>query len=415
MTGPPAGLYDCPVRRLVAWAAGLAPQAQDLALALALAAYNVGSLIPEAGQLRLPWLAFALAALQTLPLTWRRRHPVWVWVAIGIPRTIYDELNLGFAPLALASLISYYTVMERCSNRVRLVVSLVMLWGAIDLEWQPGHTEPYDSFVAALEFAAVGMAGVLSRTRQNYLREAEARAENAEAVRDREVALAAARERATIARELHDVVAHHVSLIAVQSDAAATLLPREPVQAEKHVEIIGQTAREALGELRRLLGVLRTPADFAGRQPPDTAPVPSISQLGKVLDQVREAGISVDLRVEGSPATLTPGVDLAAYRIVQEALTNTVSHSGADTAAVTLRYEPGYVTVSVTDTGHGPLTAADDARLAERPGTGGVPAARSGGFGLAGMAERVAACGGSLTLGPAEAGGFAVIARLPAP
>ena len=396
------------MRRLAAWAAGLSPQAQDLALALALAAYNVGSLIPEAGRLRLPWLAFALAALQTLPLTWRRRRPVWVWVAVAIPRTLYDELNLGFAPLALASLISYYTVMERCSTRVRLVVSLVMLWGAIDLKWQPGHTEPYDSFVAALEFVAVGMAGILSRTRQNYLQEAEARAENAEAVRDREVALAAARERATIARELHDVVAHHVSLIAVQSDAVSTLLPGQPLQAEKHVEVIGQTAREALGELRRLLGVLRTPAS-AGHQPPDTAPVPSVSQLGKVLDQVREAGISVDLRVEGSQARLAPGVDLTAYRIVQEALTNTVRHSGADKAAVTLRYEPGYVTVSVTDTGHGPAAAA-------RPrGTGSTLTSRSGGFGLAGMAERVASCGGSLTVGPGQAGGFTVTARLPAP
>ncbi|MGD0702687.1 MAG: sensor histidine kinase [Trebonia sp.] len=402
------------MKRLAAWYAAVSPRTQDLALALALAAYNVASLIPEAGRLRLPWLAFALAALQTLPLTWRRRWPVWVWVAIGIPRTIYDELNLGFAPLALASLISYYTVMQRCSTRVRVVVSLVMLWGAIDLRWQPGHTEPYDSFVAALEFAAVGMAGILSRTRQDYLQEAEARAENAEAVRDREVALAAARERTRIARELHDVVAHHVSLIAVQSDAAATLLPCQPALAEKHVEIIGQTAREAMAELRRLLGVLRTTADFAGRQPPDTAPVPSVSQLGTVLDQVREAGISVDLRVEGSPARLAPGVDLAVYRIVQEALTNTVRHSGAGNAAVTLSYEPGYVTVGVTDTGHGPAGAAD-ARLAEQRGTGSTHTSRSGGFGLAGMAERVASCGGSLTLGPGQAGGFTVTARLPAP
>jgi signal transduction histidine kinase len=263
--------------------------------------------------------------------------------------------------------------------------------------------------IVAMEVVTAGMAGIISRTRRAYLQEAQARAEQAEAVRDREVALAAAQERARIARELHDVVAHHVSLIAVQSDAAATLLPGQPVQAAKHVEIIGQTAREAMGELRGLLGVLRTPADFAGRQPPDTAPVPSVSQLGQALDQVREAGLSVDLRVEGSPARLAPSVDLAAYRIVQEALTNTVRHSGADKAAVTLRYEPGYVTVSVTDTGHGPAAAA-------RPqGTGSTLTSRSGGFGLAGMAERVAACGGSLTVGPGQAGGFAVTARLPAP
>ena len=136
---------------------------------------------------------------------------------------------------------------------------------------------------------------------------------------------------------------------------------------------------------------------------------------------MRQAGIAVDLRVEGSPARLAPGVDLAAYRIVQEALTNTVRHSGAGEAAVTLRYEPGYVTVSVTDTGHGPVAAAAAGRRCrpQRPAAG-AGAARCGrpepgGFGLAGIAERVASCGGSLTVGPGQAGGFAVTARLPAP
>ena len=117
------------------------------------------------------------------------------------------------------------------------------------------------------------------------------------------------------------------------------------------MEIIGQTAREALTELRRLLGVLRGPADVNARAA--TAPVPSISELEEVIGQVRQAGIAVNLRVEGSPSKLPPGVDLTAYRIVQEALTNTIKHSGAGEVAVTVSYEPGYVTVSVTDTGNG--------------------------------------------------------------
>ena len=403
----PARSYDYRVRRLAAWAAGLSPQAQDLALALALAACNVGAMIPETGQLRLPGVTFPLAVLQTLPLTWRRRWPVGVLLAVSLFRTVEDHIG-GFEPLYLASLIAYYTVMDRSSTRVRVVISVLVLAGVIWELSPPGYNMSSDFPIVALEVVTAGMAGIISRTRRAYLQEAQARAERAEAVRDREVALAAAQERARIARELHDVVAHHVSLIAVQSDAAATLLPGQPVQAEKHVEVIGQTAREAMGELRRLLGVLRTPAS-AGRQPPDTAPLPSVSQLGKVLDQVREAGISVDLRVEGSTARLAPAVDLAAYRIVQEALTNTVRHSGADKAAVTLRYEPGYVTVSVTDTGHGPAAAAGP------QGTGSTLTSRSRGFGLAGMAERVASCGGSLTLGPGQAGGFTVTARLPAP
>jgi signal transduction histidine kinase len=191
------------------------------------------------------------------------------------------------------------------------------------------------------------------------------------------------------------------------------------------VQIIGDTAREALTELRRLLGVLRGPAEPGAARPPATAPAPSIGELDEVLVQVRQAGIAVNLRVEGNPSKLAPGVDLAAYRIVQEALTNTVRHSGAAAAAVTVSYEPGYVTVSVTDTGHGPIAVTvgqqlDQAPVASQNGTNGgsvgkAALAASGGFGLAGIAERVASCGGSLTLGPGRAGGFAVTAKLPTP
>jgi signal transduction histidine kinase len=134
---------------------------------------------------------------------------------------------------------------------------------------------------------------------------------------------------------------------------------------------------------------------------------------------VRQSGIAVNLRVEGSPSKLPPGVDLTAYRIVQEALTNAVKHSGAGEAAVTVSYEPGYVTVSVTDTGNAAVPVALDhqarrGRAGSSDGGGARPAV-SGGFGLAGIAERVASCGGSLTVGPGDAGGFAVTARLPAP
>jgi signal transduction histidine kinase len=403
MAGPDAGSYDRLVKRFAAWAADLPPQAQDLALALALAAYNVGSLIPEVRQLSLPYWAFPLVVLQVLPLIWRRRWPVAVWLAVGIPRTVYDQLGIFFAPMALGPLIAYYTVMERCSTRVRWVISAVDLFGIIRASQLPGHSTD-DIFSGVLQFAVAGLAGIASRIRQAYLAEVQTRATQAEAERDRDVALAAAAERARIARELHDVVAHHVSLIAVQSEAAASKLPGKPVEASQFVDVIGQTAREALTELRRLLGVLRGPADRS----PDTAPSPSITRLDGVLTQVRQAGIDVDVRVEGSQGRLAPGVDVAAYRIVQEALTNTIRHSGADEASVTVCYEPGYVTVSVTDTGPGPAGPV-------APATIRTEAARTGGFGLAGIAERVASCGGSLTVGPGQAGGFAVTARLPTP
>jgi signal transduction histidine kinase len=414
------GLYDRLVKRLATWAAGLPPRMQDLALAVALALYNVGSLIPETRQLQLPYLAFALVVLQALPLTWRRRWPVIVFFAVGIPRSIYDQLGINFAPIPLGPAIAYYTIMDRCSTRTRVAISALLIVGIVRSQVLPGHTQPYDFFVALLQFVVAGMVGILSRTRRAYLQAVEARAVQAEAERDRQVALAAAQERTRIARELHDVVAHHVSLIAVQSEAAAAMLPDRPAEASKSVQIIGQTAREALTELRRLLGVLRGPADVDGRA--TTSPSPSINELDDVLGQVRQAGIAVDLRVVGSPSKLAPGVDLAAYRIVQEALTNAVRHSGAGEAAVTVSYEPGYVTVSVTDTGNRPAAVAAGqkarrtrARRPDAPDGRTVQPEAAGGFGLAGIAERVASCGGSLSVGPGNAGGFAVTARLPAP
>jgi signal transduction histidine kinase len=270
----------------------------------------------------------------------------------------------------------------------------------------PGHSQPYDAIFQVMIFLTAWAAGTLSRTKRASLQAARNRADRAEAELDRQAAMAAGRERTRIARELHDVVAHHVSLIAVQAEAAASLLPGRPDQARSAVDIIGDTARQALTELRRLLGVLRGPAERL-----ETAPSASLGELGEVLDQVRGAGLPVDFEVVGTPGPLSTGVDLTAYRIVQEALTNTIRHAQATRAAVSLRYEPGYITVSVTDSG----------RRADGP-----PAARGGviappgslltgsGLGLAGIAERVASCGGNLSVGPTEADGFAVTARLPA-
>jgi signal transduction histidine kinase len=167
------------------------------------------------------------------------------------------------------------------------------------------------------------------------------------------------------------------------------------------VNIIGDTARLALTELRRLLGVLRGPSER--RQ---TAPSASLQEIGGVLDQVRGAGLPVDFEVVGTPGQLAPGVDLTAYRIVQEALTNTIRHAHADRAAVTVTYEPGYITVCVTDSGEpGADRNGRDAPAVPLEGAG---------LGLAGIAERVASCGGNLAVGPTTAGGFAVTARLPA-
>jgi signal transduction histidine kinase len=386
-------------------------QLQDAVLGVTLAAVNVLSLVPYRSQLHPLWLALVLVALQGIPLIWRRSlkcngfWPVPVLIVIGAVRVAYDQIGFGFAPLPLGPAIAFYTVIDRCAPAWRWLSVLGWVTGATISQATPGHTEPYEAIFQAMIFATAWGAGVLSRTKRASLEAAESRADRAEAELDRHVARERAAERARIARELHDVVAHHVSLMAVQAEAATSLLPGKPVQARKSVEIIGDTARLALTELRRLLGVLRGPSERL-----ETAPSASLDEIDGVLDQVRGAGLPVDFEVVGTPGRLAPGVDLTAYRIVQEALTNTIRHAHAAYAAVTLSYEPGYVTVCVADSGPRPEGVAGNGGTAINPGS---PLAGSG-LGLAGIAERVASCGGSLTVGPTSAGGFAVTARLPA-
>jgi signal transduction histidine kinase len=386
-------------------------QLQDAALGLTLAVVNVLSLLPYRSQLHPLWLALVLVAFQGIPLIWRRSlswrgfWPVPVLIVIGAARVAYDQIGFGFAPLPLGPAIAFYTVVDRSAPIWRWLSVAGWLTGMSISLAAPGHNEPYSVIFQVMILATAWAAGVLSRAKRANLAAAQSRADRAEAELDEHVAREAAAERARIARELHDVVAHHVSLMAVQAEAATSLLPDKPVQAQKSVEIIGDTARLALTELRRLLGVLRRPSERL-----ETAPTASLDEIGGVLDQVRVAGLPVDFEVVGTPCPLAPGVDLTAYRIVQEALTNTIRHAHAAYAAVTLSYEPGYITVCVADSGPRAGGVARNGNAAVKPGS---PLAGSG-LGLAGIAERVASCGGNLTVGPTAAGGFAVTARLPA-
>jgi signal transduction histidine kinase len=377
---------------------------QDAGLAVALAAVNIISVLPFRHQLHPLWLAFVLLAGQAIPLAWRRARPVGAGLVIGAARVAYDRIGFGFAPFPLGPAIAFYTIVDRCGPVWRRISWLVIAAGVAISQTGPGHSEPYDAIFQAFIFFAVWVAGTFSRARRTSLQEARRRADRAEAELDEQAARAAAIERIRIARELHDVVAHHVSLMAVQAEAAAALLPGRPQEARHCVDVISDTARQALTELRRLLGVLRGPAgggwgeDSANPTLLATAPAVSLAGIDAVLDHVREAGLPVDLKVTGAPYPLAPSIDLTAYRIVQEALTNTLKHTAAAGADVSLNYEPGYVTVGVTDRGP---------RLAS-------PRPAGSGLGLAGIAERVASCGGSLTVGPTADEGFAVAARLPA-
>ena len=380
-------------------------QVQDAGLALALSAVNAVSLLPYRSHLHPLWLALVLVIAQGIPLAWRRARPVGAGLIIGVARVAYDRLGFGFAPFPLGPAIAVYTVVDRRGRVWRWVVAALVVAGMTLSLTTPGHDEPYEAIFQSLIFMAAWVAGAISRAKRTSLEAATDRAERAEAEIDRQARRAAAAERTKIARELHDVVAHHVSLIAVQAEAATSLLPDRPQQAIRSVEIIGDTARNALTELRRLLGVLRGPA------PALKTPMATLAEIDAVLDQVRDAGLPVDLEVTGTPYALAAGVDLTAYRIVQEALTNTLRHTEATTAAVTLSYEPGFVTVRVADPG-----PRRDSLPADAGGSGGSSpraAKASDGFGLAGIAERVASCGGHLAVGPSGLG-FAVTARLPA-
>jgi signal transduction histidine kinase len=206
---------------------------------------------------------------------------------------------------------------------------------------------------------------------------------------EREHEAAVADERARIARELHDVIAHSVSVMTVQAGAARLLLEEDAARARDSLLAVEGTGRQALGEMRRLLGILR-----GDEEEMRLAPQPGIADIGSLVEHVRAAGLPVDVVVEGEPQPLPPGIDLAAYRVVQEALTNALKHAGAARAAVEIRYGPSALDLSVVNDGH---------------------VARNGraGHGLVGMRERVALYGGEFDAGPRREGGYAVRARLP--
>ena len=400
--GRPAELLARAAARYAALPPRRRDVAQDVALALTLAVLNLLSLLPYRAQLHPTWLALLLVGGQCLPLALRRVAPVPSLIGCGILRNLYDAYQFGYAPLPLAPAIAFATVADRSGPLLRWITVAA---SAVGIGWsqaEPGHNQPYDAVVQAFIFGAAWAVGTLSRYRRVALRAAAERAERAEASVDIAAAQAAAAERIRIARELHDVVAHHVSLMAVQAEAVGALLPARPQDAAASADLIGSTARAAMTELRRLLGVLR----FAGPEEPERArltPVPSLSRLAELIDTVREAGLAVTCHVSGPVAELPPGVDLTAYRIVQEALTNALRHAPGAAATVRVACEPAQVTVEVKN------AAAASAPV--------VPASRTGpagpGYGLAGIAERVASCGGALALGPAADGGFAVTARLP--
>ncbi len=341
-------------------------------------------------------LAVSLIGLQTVPLVWRRRHPVVVGAVVGVACIAY-----GISPLPdlitnvpFAGLVALYTVAAYSTRRTSVVVAATTGVAVLLALLPPGtHSDALDYLVVYLLIGSALILGDLARTQRAYTAELEDRAGRLQRERRLEARRAVAEERASIARELHDVVAHHVSMMVVQAEAGPVVVEHDPARAAAVFDSIGATGRQALAEMRRLLGMLR-----ADDRAPSLAPQPGIDELPALVAKVRQAGVPVELVVEGEAVPLPPGVDLSAYRIVQEALTNTVKHAGPSRARVRVRYGERDLELEVTDDGRGP----------GRPGNG-----RTAGQGLIGMRERVGLFGGQLQAGPGLEGGFAVVARLP--
>jgi len=289
------------------------------------------------------------------------------------------------------SAIALYTVAVTMSRATALVAAVLAAAAEIPAAGQGGwHNGWLAAIYEVIGIAAVLVAGLYVNTRRAYLAELRDRAQRLEREQDQASALAAAVERARIAREMHDSVAHHLTVIVTLSDGALAAVTRAPAQACDAIRGVSSTAREALAETRRLLGVLREDGQEL-RQP-----LPGLTDLDGLFTRVRAAGLPVRYERSGPSGDTPPGVQLVIFRLVQEALTNTMKHAGPGaSAAVRLRLAPGEVRVEVEDDG---------------VGSAGVP--RAPGGGLTGMAERVSAFGGELTCGPRQPHGWQVTARL---
>ena len=332
----------------------------------------------------------ALVAAGYLTLLWRRRRPVpagvamfSIWILFNVAG---DDVKSIQMPL-IGCLFMGYGMGAYAVGREARLAPVVILAGVLGVTatWQDPVPTDYIFPTAFVLIAWLAGRGVRTRTRlTEELHEAAVRAQEAH---EEEVARAAADERRRIAREMHDVVAHSVSVMVVQAGGARRILERDParaVDAAAHIEEVG---RAALTEMRRLLGVMH--------HGEERGPQPSMQRLDALVERTRAAGLPVSLTVEGEPRSLPAGMDLAAYRVVQEALTNAIKHAGAAPTEVTVRWQPSHLELEIVDTG------------------GAGANGDGGGHGLVGMEERVRLYDGELRAGRRKGGGFEVIARLP--
>jgi signal transduction histidine kinase len=362
--------------------------------------------IPEALGYRPPDLlngAIVVAAIAALAL--RRRRPLTVLGLVICAQVSLALLN--YSPSigdVLAFLIAVYSVAaHRGLAQSAMGGMAALVWFLLMMATIHEKITVVACVTDVALLVGVWWLGRGLRLRRAYLAELEHRAMRLERARASDARAARVEERSRIARELHDVVAHHVSVMTVQAGAGRRILDKDPERTREALATIEEVGRTALSEMRRIVGVLRTERDTeaAGGE---LAPQPGVHDIGGLVDQIRETGLSVQLWIEGELRQLSPGVDLAAFRLVQEALTNTLKHAGPQARAwVRLHYGDRQLTVEIEDNGRGVAAA-----LSDTGDNGDSP-----GHGLVGMYERVALYGGELRIGPRSGGGFEVRARFP--
>ena len=372
----------------------------DSALALVAAslpmAFFVSMPVPSGVPVGVLALGCGLVLLHTLPLVARRRFPGAVLAVCVASGLAFAALFMPPFFLGPAMLVAVYSVAAYGRRWVSLAGLVVAELGLAAVWFTPAMLER-STFLLFMGILAVAwVLGHFVGDRQVYAARLEERTAELEQAREELARRAVVEERLRLARELHDVVAHAMSVIAVQSGVGAHVADTNPQEAAKALAAIEATSRAALEELRRLLGVLRQEDEPQGA----LAPVPGLADLDSLLAEVGKAGLAVKLQINGTRPPLPAGVDLSAYRIVQEALTNVVKHAGPARAQVVVGYRDHEVTVEVIDDGRGAVAWASDGRV----GTG---------HGLIGMRERVQVFGGDLQTGPRPGGGFRVAARLP--
>jgi signal transduction histidine kinase len=345
------------------------------------------------GYRHVDWLAYVLAAAGGLALAWRRRYPTAVFAATTAAAVLYEARGYRGGPALIAVVVSVYWVALLESRRRSLALA-VIAGVALGIARLLFTSETAGSIVLnAVGFLGAALfLGWAVANRRAFVAEIRDRAERAERTREEEARRRVDEERIRIARELHDVVAHAISTINVQAGVGEHVIATKPEEAARALSEIKRASREALRELRAMLDVLR-----AVDEPDARAPSPGLSQVDALIATSNQAGIPTKLVLRGDPAPLPATVDLTAYRIVQESLTNILRHAVPASATVTIGYSFEHVTITVVDNGGGAAAVFTD-------GTG---------HGIVGMRERANAVGGTLTAGPRPEGGFEVTAELP--